>query len=129
MLEKAAVAAWLDAYVQAWKTYDPEAIGSLFSEDAIYQYNPFREPVRGRAAIISSWLEDRDAPGTYDAHYEPVLIEGNRAVSRGRSLYFEGDGTTLKAEWGNVFFLSFDEEGRCTEFSEWYIQRPIKREG
>jgi len=124
MLDRARVTAWLDAYVHAWKTYDQDAIGNLFSKDAMYSYNPYSEPVRGRAAIVASWLEDRDPPGTYDCHYEPIVIEGDRAVANGRSRYFEQDGTTPKAEWNNIFILRFDEEGRCKEYREWYMQRP-----
>ena len=126
MLDKMAVAKWLDVYVHAWKTYNREELGNLFSENAIYQYSPFQEPIRGRAAIVESWLEKPDAPGTYDGHYAPVLIEENRAVTRGTSLYFEEDGSTLKTEWSNVYFLTFDDEGRCSEFCEWYMQRLSK---
>ena len=121
---KATVSTWLDAYVQAWKTYDKEAIGALFSENAVYYYAPFREPVQGRAAIVNSWLEQPDEAGTYDARYKPVVIEGDRAVTNGRSRYFEQDGKTLKAEWDNVFMLRFDEQGRCNEYREWYMERP-----
>ena len=124
MLDRASVTSWLDAYVQAWKTYDPRAIGDLFSENATCAYNPFSEPIQGRAAIVASWLEEPDATGTYDGHYEPILIEGDRAVTNGRSLYFEQDGSTLKAEWNNIFVLRFDDEGRCTEYREWYMRRP-----
>ncbi len=124
MLDRAKVTAWLDAYVRAWKTYDQQAIGDLFSEDATYAYTPYSEPIRGRAAIVASWLEEPGAPGTYDGHYEPIVIEGNRAVSNGRSRYFEQDGSTLKAEWDNIFVLRFDDEGRCTEYKEWYMERP-----
>ena len=28
--------AWLNRYIEAWKSYDPQAIGDLFSEDAVY---------------------------------------------------------------------------------------------
>jgi len=124
MLDRARVTAWLDAYVHAWKTYSPQAIGSLFSEDASYSYDPFSEPVRGRVAIVASWLEHPDPDGTYDGHYEPIMIEGDRAVANGRSRYFEQDGTTPRAEWNNIFILRFDEEGRCKEYREWYMQRP-----
>ena len=124
MLDRASVTAWLDAYVRAWKTYDPQVIGDLFSENATYAYTPFSEPIHGRAAIVASWLEEPDATGTYDGHYEPILIEGDRAVTNGRSLYFEQDGSTLKAEWNNIFVLCFDDEGRCTEYREWYMRRP-----
>lgn len=123
MLTRSTVKAWLDAYVQAWKTYDAQEIGNLFSADAVYVYSPFSEPVRGREAIVASWLEGRDTPGTYDAHYEPLVIEGNTAVTNGQSLYYEQDQKTLKAEWNNIFFLRFDDEGRCAEFREWYMQR------
>ncbi len=129
MLDRASVTVWLDAYVHAWKTYDPKAIGDLFSENATYAYDPFSEPIQGRAAIVASWLEQPDTPGTYDGHYEPILIEGDRAVTNGRSRYFELDGSTLRAEWNNIFVLRFDDEGRCTEYREWYMQRPENRAG
>jgi hypothetical protein len=123
-MERADVQRWLDAYVQAWLTYEPEAIGVLFSEDAVCYYHPYDEPVRGRAAIVASWLEPslRDTAGTYTAHYEPVAVDGMVAVSNGRSRYFEADGTTQKTEFDNIFLLRFDEEGRCREFREWYME-------
>ena len=124
MLDKATVAAWLEAYVQAWKTYDSEAIGNLFSEDATCAYDPFSELLHGRGTIVASWFERQDAPGTYDGHYEPLMIEGNRAVTQGRSQYFESDGTTLKTEFDNIFVLDFDNAGRCTAYREWYMERP-----
>jgi SnoaL-like domain len=124
-MDRGEVQRWLDAYVQAWLTYDPQAIGALFSEDAAYYYHPYEEPVRGREGIVASWLEPdrRDAPGTYNAHYEPVVVEGDTAVTNGRSRYFETDGTTPRTEFDNIFMLHFDTTGRCREFREWYMER------
>lgn len=127
MMNAAAVAAWLNAYSEAWRTYDPRAIGALFSEDAAYYYGPFDEPVRGREAIVASWLEQRDAPGTYDGQYVPLAMEGDLAVANGRSRYFEADGAALKTEFDNIFVLRFDTGGRCAEFREWYMERPKRR--
>jgi ketosteroid isomerase-like protein len=31
---------WLDRYVEAWRSYDADAIGELFAEDATYKYHP-----------------------------------------------------------------------------------------
>jgi ketosteroid isomerase-like protein len=123
-MDRTAVQRWLDAYVHAWQTYDPDEIRALFTEEATYFYNPFdEEPVRGREAIVAAWVdpESRDEPGTYSAHYEPVAVEGNVAVSHGRSLYYEPDGTTLKRLYDNIFVLRFDDAGRCAEYREWYI--------
>ena len=50
------VQAWLDAYVAAWRSNDAAAIGELFAEDAEYRYHPYDEPLRGRQAIVDSWL-------------------------------------------------------------------------
>ena len=80
---------WLDAYVDAWRTYDREAIGALFAEDARYAYQPYREPVVGRDAIVADWLDDPDAAGSWEAQYEPYAVDGDRAVAVGESRYLE----------------------------------------
>jgi hypothetical protein len=117
------VDAWLTAYVAAWKSYDPVAIGNLFSHDVTYRYHPYDDPVTGREAVVASWLEQRDPPGTYDAHYQAILIQGDQAAARGRSVYYEADGVSVKAEWHNLFLLRFDQAGRCTDFCEWFMRR------
>jgi hypothetical protein len=120
----AEVQRWLDHYVEAWLTYNPQMIADLFSENANNAFSPYGDPVRGRAAIVENWLEDRDAPGTYKAHYHPVVVEGNTAIANGRTTYFEADGKTIEREFDNIFLIHFDSEGRCKEFTEWYMQKP-----
>jgi hypothetical protein len=29
-------------------------------------------------------------------------------------------------EFSNVFLLTFDEEGRCSQYQEWYFEKPDK---
>jgi len=121
-VDRQQVAAWLHAYAEAWRTYDPVAIGELFSEDSAYAYHPWEEPERGRGAIVTSWLEEQDEPGTYEGSYEPLAVDGDLAVATGRSRYLDAEGT-LEREYYNVFALRFDGEGRCREFREWYMLR------
>jgi hypothetical protein len=109
---------WLDAYVEAWRSYDTEAIGTLFAEDAEYRYHPYDEPLRGRQAIVDSWLGDRDEPGSWEARYEVLLTDGDRAVATGETRYAVG------RTFSNIFVLAFDDEGRCREFTEWYVEHP-----
>ena len=113
-------ASWLDAYVDAWRTYDPAAIGALFSDGAEYRYHPWDEPVVGRAAIVASWLDNRDEPGTWKAEYRPWAVDGDAAVATGVSRYDNADG---RQEYHNVFLCRFDEDGRCREFTEVFAQR------
>ncbi len=118
MLTREAVQAWLDAYIEAWRTYDRDAIADLFSADASYSYHPHDEPLQGREAIVASWLEERDEPGSWEAAYRPLLIEEDRAIATGESRYAEG------RVFSNLYVLRFDGEGRCSEFVEWYIEQP-----
>ena len=128
-LTKERAASWLAHYVRAWETYHPDAIGDLFTEDATYEYHPFEEPVRGRLAIVASWLENKDTPGTYEGRYEPIAIDGDLAVAHGRSRYFtDTSKAKLAREYDNLFLIRFDDEGRCQSIREWYMsprgQRP-----
>ena len=122
-MEREAVARWLGAYVAAWKSYDRDQVGALFSEDCVYRYYPYDEPIRGRDEIVASWLDEPDEPGSYDAEYEPVAIEGDVAVATGTSTYTKPDGS-IRAVYDNCFVMRFDAGGLCAEFTEWFIERP-----
>jgi ketosteroid isomerase-like protein len=110
---------WLDRYVGAWRSYDEAAIRDLFAPDATYAYHPYDEPERGVDAIVATWLDDRDEPGSWEAAYAPALIEGDDAIATGRTSYMD-DGRV----YSNLFELSFDADGRCTRFVEWYVRHP-----
>jgi hypothetical protein len=116
---------WLDRYVDAWRTYDPDAIGALFGDEAEYRWHPWDEGANvavGRSAIVTAWLDDRDEPGSWSAEYRPYAIEGERAVAVGVSRYFRDDGS-VDREYHNVFLCRFDEDGRCREFTELFMRR------
>ena len=129
-MDHAAAQEWLDRYIAAWKSYDPIAISDLFSDDVVYRYHPYDEPIVGREAVVASWVEEtmdadgvssRDAPGTYDASYSPVAVDGDVVVATGTSTYLEAPGGPLKHTFHNCFVMRFDDGGRCREFTEYYI--------
>jgi hypothetical protein len=88
--------------------------------------------VRGRDAVVSSWLgEDepdgassRDPEGSYDATYRVVALDGDVAVATGSSTYRTSPGGPIEKVFDNCFVMRFDAAGRCREFTEWFIQRP-----
>ncbi|OFW66797.1 MAG: hypothetical protein A2Z12_08830 [Actinobacteria bacterium RBG_16_68_21] len=125
MIDHAAAEDWLERYVAAWVSGDPGDIGTLFSADAAYRYEPADDAVVGRDAIVASWLEDPDAPGTFDAEYHPYAIEGSRVVATGWSRYYTGpDRTEVADVYDNCFIMEFDDDGRCSQFTEWFRRRP-----
>ena len=131
-MDKADVDRWLEAYVEAWKTYDRDQIAALFSEDAEYRYHPYDEPIRGRDAVVASWLGEsdeesastRDPEGTYDATYRAFAVEGDAAVATGNSTYLTEPGGDVEEVFDNCYVMRFDRDGRCREFTEWFMERP-----
>jgi hypothetical protein len=120
---------WLDRYVDAWRLNDPLAIGDLFSPDVRYAFDPFSEAVVGRPAVVAAWLTDPDQPGSWEADYEVLAIDGDACVAHGRTRYLTDDRSTVDREFANVFVCRFDAEGRA-EFTEWYMRkRPGTAEG
>jgi len=123
---------WLDRYVEAWMSYDPDDIARLFSENVAYRYHPYDEPIVGRDAVVASWLggsesgdaSTRDAPGTYEGTYSPVAVDGDTVVATGTSQYRDVPGGPIVRVFENCFVMRFDDEGRCREFTEYYIRRP-----
>ena len=122
-MEHAAFQSWLDRYIDAWRLLDPVAIGDLFSADVRYAYDPFEEAVVGRKAVVDSWLADPDEPGSWEADYEVLAIDGDAHVAHGRTRYLTDDRSGIDREFANVFVCRFDAEGRCREFTEWYMRR------
>jgi hypothetical protein len=117
-MKKADVQDWLDRYVEAWRSYDPKAIRALFAKNAKYAYHPWDEPLKGSKAIAENWLANQDAPGSWEAEYRPVTVKGNRAHATGRTTYSNG------RNFRNLFELEFDDQGRCVNFVEWFMQEP-----
>jgi hypothetical protein len=125
-------AEWLQRYVDAWKSYDEGEISALFSQGIVYRYHPWDEPIVGRGDVVASWLGEgegdgesaRDEPGTYDASYLPFAVDGNRVVATGISTYFSEPGGTVEKVFHNCFLIEFDDDGLCSEFTEFFIQAP-----
>jgi len=122
-MDHAGFKSWLDRYVDAWRLLDPTIIGDLFSLDVRYAYDPFGEALVGRAAVVASWLSDPDEPGSWEADYEVLAIDGDAYVAHGRTRYLTDDRSGVDREFANVFVCRFDDDGRCREFTEWYMRR------
>ncbi len=132
-MDHAAAQGWLDRYVAAWKSYDRAAIADLFSEDVVYRYHPYDEPIVGRDAVVASWLGEsgsddastRDDPGTYDATYSPVAVDGDVVVATGTSSYRDSPDGPVVRVYQNCFVMRFGDAGRCREFTEYYMIAPL----
>ena len=112
--------AWLDRYVAAWRSQDPDAIGGLFGSEAIYSYRAGTRVVNGRDAIVEAWLGEEES-GPWEAQYEPLAVDDEVHVGIGWTRYRDHAGE-LRDEYSNIFVCRFDESGNCTSFTEWWMR-------
>jgi SnoaL-like domain len=125
------VQAWLDRYVACWQSYGEDGIAELFSEDAEYRYQPWADPIRGRAAIVKDWIAPngdpsrREAPGTFSAAYTPYAVDNDVAVATGTTTYWKDvTRTEVVRAYHNIFLLAFDADAKCRSFTEFYMALP-----
>lgn len=116
-MDRDTVDRWMRAYIEAWQTNDPASIGALFTEDARYYTAPHREPWGGRQAIVDGWIARKDEPGQWDFRYEIVAIADDVAFVQGWTDYPEDQPKA----YSNLWVIRLDEEGRCSEFTEWWM--------
>lgn len=116
-------AAWLDRYIAAWRSGDPEAIGDLFSEDVVYSQNGGQTSISGREAVVADWLEAvSTSDAEWEASYEPLAIEDQVHVAVGSTRDILADG--VREDYSNIFVIRFDEDGRCCDLREWWMRAP-----
>src|ERR671922_2168213 len=82
-MERQEVEAWIEGYVRAWQTNEPDDIGRLFTEDARYYTAPYRAPWEGREGIVAGWLDRKDEPGGWSFRYEVLGEAGGPPLVRG----------------------------------------------
>jgi ketosteroid isomerase-like protein len=122
---------WLADYVAAWLSYDRARIEALFAEDITYRYHPEDDAIEGRAEVVKAWLGEgdhpeagtKDEPGTFQAAYRAIAVDGDVAVATGISSYKDSPDGPVMRVYDNCFVMQFDSEGRCREFTEWFMQR------
>ena len=116
------VQGWIDRYVEAWRSNDPDAIGALFAADATYFTHPYRTPWSGRGEIVQGWLRERDDPSSWSAEYQAIASTGNLGVVRGETVYRHPDGSE-RTRYANLFVIEFEGDGTARSFTEFFMER------
>ena len=111
------LADWMAAYERAWASNDANEIGALFDDDAVYFTAPFREPWRGRQEIVAGWLDRQDVPGDWSFEWQPLLDTPELAIITGTTTYRDP-----ALAYSNLWVLRLDTDGRCREFTEWWME-------
>lgn len=108
---------WLDGYLRAWESNDPDDIRALFTDDATYAGGPFDpEPWTGIEGIVEGWLGHRDEPGEWRFEGAPLGLADGVGFVQGRTDYADG------RVYANLWVIRFADDGRARSFVEWYME-------
>ena len=116
-MKRTGIQDWMESYLKAWDSNEPEDIGRLFAADGQYFTAPFREPWVGREGIVSGWLGRKDIPGEYSFKYEILGVDENVGFVRGWTAYHHPPRT-----YSNLWVVNLNEKGECERFIEWWMQ-------
>lgn len=108
---------WMDRYVLAWSSNDGVDIGALFTEDAVYDPQTAEGEWEGIAEIVARWQEIDDDEENWVFQWRPLVETDDLAVVTGRTRY-----ENPRASYRNLFVIRFADDGRCYDFTEWYIE-------
>jgi hypothetical protein len=108
---------WMDAYIEAWSTNEEAEIRALFSPDAVYDPQTADGELHGHEEIVDWWQDIDDRPDNWDFEWLPLVEKDDIAVITATTRYFNP-----AASYRNLFVIKFDEEDRCRDFTEWYIE-------
>ncbi len=116
MTDDTTLRTWMDSYLRAWTTNDRSDIAALFTEDAVYRTAPFDEPRVGHDAIIAGWVDDEDAPDAWSFEWQPLVSSGHVVTITGETRYTSG------RHYSNLWVMRFAPDGRCMDYTEWYME-------
>ncbi|MDQ0823576.1 ketosteroid isomerase-like protein [Arthrobacter sp. V4I6] len=110
---------WMQHYITAWNSNEPDDIRALFTEDAEYFTSPHEaEPWRGRERIVEGWVAARDEPGDWSFEWKLLGVDGGRAFVQGRTTYQRDHRS-----YDNLWVIQLTADGRASSFTEWYMPR------
>lgn len=108
------VSDWVDGYVKAWRSTDPEDIAALFADDAESHEWPYETAWIGLKEIVSGW-QAREAwqEGGWSFEWELLAINGDTFAVKGVGTYRE------LGRFDNLWVVTLDEAGKCTVLRMW----------
>ena len=118
MVDYATAGNLLEAYKQAWETFDGDAWVGLFTDDAEYHVDPFGAPLVGHNALRAYLLESARTRKDVDITVERHWVSGATVLAAWH-------GTWVARDTGRVVriagFLTAEvaNDGRISHYREW----------
>jgi ketosteroid isomerase-like protein len=123
---KTGVSRWIEGWARGWRDHDSSVIAALYSDDALFVSEPFREPKRGGsgAAEYADWaFADEEEVELWFA--EPLVAADGAAIRYWAIIRERGGRHSTLAGIADV---RFGPDGRVVEQRDhWHMSTGISR--
>ena len=116
---------WLQRYATAWRDNDLALAADLFADEVEYSFDPFRQPIKGRDAVVGYWRQAFAGQRDLRLAVRLWAVTADAAAAEWWAA-FERDGADLTLSAS--LLLRFDAEGRCVELHEHSLQHDARLE-
>jgi ketosteroid isomerase-like protein len=120
---------WMTKYGQAWIDGDADAVLELYADDGIYYETPYDEPFGGAKAIHKYWSEGAGiSQKDVTFSHEVWMVKQNTGLVKWEASFVRIPSGNY-VELDGVMQVIFDEQGKCSEFREWWHRREVNPDG
>lgn len=119
-MDHASFTHWMDTIDRAWVNRDPQLAADLFTEDALYQENPFDEPLHGREAIYQYWAKLPQEQDQIEFDYKVLEVTPTTGIASWTATFVRLP-SGIKSRLEGVLVATFAEgSNRAHDFREWW---------
>jgi len=111
---------WLGKLMDIWTTKNPSGVLGLVAEKFIWYETPFDQLITTKE-LVQEWqtVLNQDE---INVTYEILIIENNIGLAHWHAT-FTRLPSKAKAELDGIYKVTLDDNGKCTEFHQWYNSR------
>ena len=109
---------WLDNLVRIWVMKKPDEVVNLVADTFIWYDAPFETPIETKENLLKEWqvvLNHDDV----EVVYKIEVVEKDVAFAHWHAT-FTRLPSHEKTELEGIYKVVLNEEGKCTEFHQWY---------
>lgn len=115
---------WAEGYRRAWEALDAESVAALCSEDVVARSSPFREPDRGRAAVLEYTRRVFAEESAHEVWFGEPFGEGDRAAVEWWATFVEEE---RKVTLAGCTMLRFRPDGLVTVSRDYWHEKEGRR--
>ena len=109
---------WLEKLKNIWETRNPNGILDLVAEKFIWHETPFEKSITTKENLLQEWQAVL-AQDEIKVTYEILNVENNIGIAHWNAT-FTRLSLNEKTELDGIFKINLNENGKCTEFHQWY---------